>query len=379
MALTPGRWIAIALVAFALAPVIVFRTSDDRNDRYTRRELLAWRFGQANRRLHQAAERWRVELLVDSIRARTATPSSSHRMLFDRSLDSTARRVLAALANEVNGDRPTEPRVLTDVVFVLDTARHIQGIERSGYPGALATTYVLPRPGSPDRCVVIARVRPRGWAEVTSDIARARLLGPCAFYEAFGAPGAGVDQWLRGGGWIYGQLITWNDPASTWTPPSWMRDREYSLREAMGESGARCGKGVDSACARALLQPSPRLVQVRGSVLSVSYNPFARSSFWYSRTWDLGQMSPMLLADIVRDIGAERFAGFWRSGNEPLSAFRAATGVDLPTWTRRWIERVYHPEESGPTFSGSALLWGAAFLIAAVALTVRSAMHRQMA
>lgn len=377
MALTRSRWIALALLGFVLAPVLIFRPVREESYRPTTRDQLQARAGRAIARARDAAERVRISHLADSVKATTSgAPANTHRVMFDRSLDTATRRVLAELAHGATLNRPAQPRVATDIAFVIDTLRTFGGAQRRGFGGAMATVYLLPQPSTSGRCVVIARVRPWGVKEFRSEATRERLLGPCAFYEAFGQPGPAIERWLGDGAWSLAQS-NWQLGWSGWSTPRERRD--YPLRYAVGSRGVMCAAGNDSVCTAALEKSTVNFARLRNGVLSAEHNPYINSSGWYTRDWDFGMRSPALVGDMVTDLGVEKFARFWQSDLEPAAAFQAASGTTLPQWTRAWLHRTYHEEKSGAGSSGASLAWGAAILVLSLGVILRSAERRQMA
>jgi hypothetical protein len=378
MALTNSRWIALALLGFVLAPVLVFRPADERRYRPTTRDQLQARAGRAVARARDAAERLRIMQLADSLKATmSGAPANTHRVMFDHSLDTTTRRLLADLAHDATRNRSTQPRVATDIAFVVDTLRTFGGSTRRGFGGAMATVYLLPQPSTAGRCVAIVRVRPWGVNEFRSEASRERLLGPCAFYEAFGPPGGAVERWLNNGAWSLAQT-NWQLGWSSWSD-SWHERKKYPLRYALGSRGVLCAAGNDSVCTAALENSTVRFARLRNGLLAVDHNPYMNANPWFTRNWDFGMRSPALVGDMVSDLGAEKFARFWQSDLEPEAAFQAATGTPLPQWTRTWLHRTYHEEKTGAGLSGVSLAWGAAILALALAVILRTAERRQMA
>lgn len=376
MALTRSRWIALAALAFVLAPVLIFFDYEPRGYPYTERDRLQARVGRAERHVRAAAERIRTDRLVDSVTRSVPTAmGTSLRVGFDRALDSTPRRLLALAAGSATRERPAASRVGIDINFVVDSVQMIEGIQRRGYYGALSVNYVLPRRGSADRCIVLARVKPWGLNEFSSEASSQRLLGPCAFYETYGAPGPAIERWLAKGGWGFAQRASTDRP-QLWEG-RWNRD-EVPLRYMLGHLGVACAKGSREACANAIENPDLTGLRARDRLVMTEYNPYIMSN-WYSREWSLGSSSTALLADMARDLGAERFTRFWQSDAEPAAAFRAATNSEIADWTHDWLVKTYHAEDAGPGVSGTAWAWGLALLALSLGVVLRSAERRQMA
>ena len=376
MALTRSRWIALAALAFVLAPVLIFFDYEPRGYPYTERDRLQARVGRAERHVRAAAERIRTDRLVDSVtRSVPAAAGTALRLGFDRALDTAPRRLLSLAAGTATRERPAASRVGIDINFVVDSIQMIEGIQRRGYYGALSVNYVLPRRGSADRCIVLARVKPWGLNEFSSEASSERLLGPCAFYEAYGAPGPAIEQWLAKGGWALAQRASRDRPL-LWKG-RWKTD-EVPLRYMLGSLGVACAKGSRDACADAIEKPNITGLRARERLVMAEYNPYIMSN-WYSREWSLGSSSTALLADMARDLGTDRFTRFWQSDAEPAAAFRAATNADIADWTHDWVVKTYHAEKAGPGVSGTAWAWGLALLVLSLGVVLRSAERRQMA
>ena len=71
---------------------------------------------------------------------------------------------------------------------------------------------------------------------------------------------------------------------------------------------------------------------MRGVVLDLSFF-FEGRGFYGGRGY---------LADLVREVGRERFTQFWRSALPPDSAFAAATGMPIERWTAHWERERLH-------------------------------------
>jgi hypothetical protein len=362
-----------------IAPVLIFREQDEESYRYSRRDILSARANMAAQRLRDVVERQHVVKLNDSVRA--AMPHGTTGAMtveYDRAFTGETRQRLTALAADATIDRLANPVVPVDLRFVLDSSPVLERSTRRGFGGGMTIDYRLPR-ADDERCLVVARIHPRLVAELASDIARERLLGPCAFYHAFGRPGPAVERWLVKSGWMLAQMGTWRGDVRKWGGTRWIENDDYSLREVIGERGYRCATGSDSLCIDAVLDPRIASFRVGSGILSTAnYNPFTSSSYWYSRNWSFGQRAPYFLADMVRDHGVERFARFWQSDRDLPVAFQTATGSSLAGWTRAWLERVYHAERTGPAASPAATAWALALVVLAVALSTTLAERRQM-
>lgn len=391
MALTPSRWIAIALTGFVLAPVMIFGDPDIPEWRPTERDRLVERNHAAQTNLRRAAEQLRILQLRDSF-AHIAT-STTAPLLVDAGFDRASRVLIDSLVADARGDRAPTAGAPASVFFVLDTVTAVGGHPRgTGSRGTLAIDYVLPGDSS-HHCMVIARVRRASSrrlyeAELRSWTSRERILGPCAFFESFGMPGIAIRRWLDDRGWQFAQRSVWNEPPTRWLdglPDSSYRAR-IDLEYVIGSSGRACAGGRDTGCADALLTrlpPDDRLSSMRLSegVLSPGYfNPFIHGdNGWLTSSWPLGAREWTLLSDMVRSMGVERFGRFWTSELPPEQAFQAASGgVPLASWTREWIETTYHPQATGPALPAGATGFAALMLIVALVFSIAAARRRQM-
>jgi len=62
----------------------------------------------------------------------------------------------------------------------------------------------------------------------------------------------------------------------------------------------------------------------------------------------LGPRETLLLADMRRDLGAERFAAFWRSELAPEAAYESIAGEPLAAFLHRWTRERYI-DDGAPT------------------------------
>ena len=391
MALTPRRWIAIALMGCFLAPVVILHDVETPEWRLTERDQVTGRLHVAEAQLRRAADQLRVLQLRDSI-VPIASRSSAPAFAVDGAFDRDSRALIDSLVVAVRPERAMAARIPANVFFVLDTVTLVRGQSRHARArGALAIDYVLPT-DSTRRCVVIARVRTPAierlfQAELRSSISRERLLGPCAFLERFGFPGKSIRNWLDVRGWQLAQRAAWEQPAAPWldgSPDSAYRAR-IGLEFVMSSSGRACAGGRDQACLDALLLRSAgdgrqsRMTLSAGVLSPGYYNPFVHGdNGWLTRSWALGSREWTLLSDMVRSIGPERFEGFWSSELPPEQAFQAAAGTSLAGWTRAWIETTYHAQATGPALPAGATGFAALMLIAALGLTIVAARRRQI-
>lgn len=391
MALTAGRWIAIALTGFLLASIVILGDATIPEWRPSERDRLVERNRVAESRLRRAAHQLRVLQLRDSLTRIAATSAAPFAV--DAAFNRSDRALIDSLVAHAGAERSLAARIPASVFFVLDSVTEVSGHPRvSGSRGVLAIDYVLPD-DSLRRCIVIARVhavttRRLYEAELRSRISSERLLGPCGFYEHFGAPGQAIRRWLDDRGWQFAQRSPSNEPPIRWLdglPDSSYRTR-IDLDYVMRSSGRACAGGKDEACIESVLSRAPaddrrNSMDLDAGILSTGYfNPFVHGdNGWLTRSWPMGAREWTLLADMARSLGPERFEQFWTSDLAPEQAFQAAAGVPMSTWTREWIETTYHPQAAGPALPAGATGFAALILIVALGLTIVAAQRRQMA
>ncbi len=362
MALTPFRWIALAVIGALVVGTMLLEARQDTRRPDDPRLLLAGRAAELNSAAAFAAERVRSMELHDSIigSLRRAGSADTSRVLIDRGLQGWIGGALLGLALRTRDYRPARPQVPVELVFVLDTATRIHGVARVSR-NLLTGSYFLPRQKG-DPCVAIIHVRPNAdyqtlrryasWV-FRRDFAR-RLLGPCAFVERFGNPGPAVDQWLMDGAWTYARQVRWDRSLSPWTSP-WrsyeLGDTGWPLRGFVSNDGFRCFSGDAETCQRLLTTPrrdrsNRRDIDVLSHAQIVSAASLSGYFDW--RQVRLGPVEVGLLSDMVRDLGAAKFQRFWTSPEPVPVAFRGAAGRDLGDWVTEWAKTAYGENRRGP-------------------------------
>ncbi len=197
------------------------------------------------------------------------------------------------------------------------------------------------------------------------------LLGPCAYYAAFGRPGVHIEDWLESSDYKPAMWPAWAVDAEPLGPLSprelpWVRsDREGDLLP--------CAAGNRDACRAGALRPArfletylrrnPAYGRERGIV-------GARARWWYPSA--MGPNVERLLSDLLVDMGEGRFARFWTAEAPLETAFADAFGVELEDWMMRWARiQVGDIERPVPDPSWAALgllltavfVGGATFLV----------------
>jgi len=240
-----------------------------------------------------------------------------------------------------------------DELAPLDTTVRVVVVVRSPYG---AHTFLLPYGTDGRTCVASVSLRwelrrlgrvkeeppPR---DLIVDFFR-NSLGTCAYYAAFGQPGRAIEQWLEDRSFDLAGQPTWASPPTSPSGPeastaalfstllAGYDDRFRASFDALG-----CAGGEPGACRRALFGAVPTRFsryrpRMHGVVLDLAYFfEFEGRGFYGGRSY---------LADLVREVGRERFMKFWRSPLPPDSAFAAATGQPIERWTARWERKRLH-------------------------------------
>ncbi|HUQ80218.1 MAG TPA: hypothetical protein VM076_03710 [Gemmatimonadaceae bacterium] len=264
--------------------------------------------------------------------------SGAHAQIFVYADSSTIPRV--SDANKVR--RPLEPRGLVDVRFV------------------------LPEGTDGTHCVSVVRLRALAPENVRA-LRSHSLLGVCGFFAAFGMPGNGVRAWLTATGYRTALRSDWHIARA----PAIDATALYYLSDI----GGRCLTGERGACALAL-RVGDRAGQSTGGSMGAAVIDASVpvSAAIGGRKPLLGDAESEVLVAAVRELGAERFAAFWRSPAEPEQAFAAAFGVSLDAWTHVWAARTYGAAPARRTVSVRDVVWLA---IAAPVLLAIAARRRE--
>lgn len=397
MALTPFRWIVAAVAGCLMVGVVLMRT--DRpfmRDRGAEQQL-ARRAERLAGHASITADRLRLVQLNDSVNAVLPQPGNplSVRVLLDAALPSGYATVLDSAGWRALAPVRDSGHVGIDIVFLFDTVTRVRGAPVRG-SWSPRSDYVLPRNAS-ERCRAIIHIpapsqfRRNALAEWRSVAAAERIGGPCLYYRAFGMPGTQVGTWLITRGWAFAEGGSWNQ-ASTQVnlakDQGWLYDiptqailglnTSLPFLYSMSLDGVRCVAARVDACDRGLLDTErygPRLVN--GNILDHRYLSWEREG-WNNR--GLGRREWLLLADMVRTLGRERFGRFWTSNLPVPAAFESASDEPVGAWTSRWAVSQYGPLPGmGPGVSRSAGAMSLMFIVLAVLVTLRAGARRQFA
>jgi hypothetical protein len=392
MALTPIRWLAALIGGCLIVAVIAIRPVPQA----VRPDDPAVTFGEREYRYaveaNQAAGRLRLALLLDSIRAVAArSPMTPIRTFRDAAIPAIARTSLDSLAARAVRPVRDSGKIGIDIVFLFDTLSSLRGANPRPY--STVVDYVLPR-RSDERCVALVRIGPG--LDLRREIVRTfpstsaanRLLGPCAYYRTFGMPGRQIDGWLRNRGWAFAGASSWTHAVPALGEGNYNSANFMFFRPGFFDwrpSVVQCGAGVTSSCEHGVLdghgvvdrRGAPALWQ--GNILYHAYSWLNAPGYSNSDASLLGPKESFLLADMVREMGRDRFAKFWTSNDSVPAAFQSATSESLGVWTSRWAVETYGRMSRGPTITASTALVATVLFLLGVYVAIRVSAGRQYA
>jgi len=241
-------------------------------------------------------------------------------------------------------------------------------------------------PDSSDRTTCVALIPAWRWTgtlAVQPQVRHQRVedmlrtaLGPCAFYAAYGTPGKGVRHWLAKRGYDLARV------------PLWDRERPERPQDSfvMYQDGTRWWWGsVYRFPVTAIGCLAGRALSCRAAVLSgaeeASDDSLPRFLESDPRGWWRRQRllySDRYLADVVREVGHDRFLRFWNSTDPVDTALATALKMPVGEWTERWQRRFVPRLPLGPAAPLSATVIGLLLGGAAVAVVAVGARRRQV-
>ena len=324
----------------------------------------------------EVIERGRVRALAREV-TRT-TPASAHasapgepRFVFGAKVGAERSAAIArAVHAELNGTGVARTAYPLAIVAEVDTAAK-GAFYRVG-------TALPERLGDP--CVVILSL-PAAPHITFNQVASRRLLGPCAFFAAHGAPSEGTARWLRenrGG------------PAAFYVMPSaWSGDttrfRAKISSLGVGRSAElviRCIAGDLDAC-ESYLGPLERGRWWFEELESgVDYTPLETAfpgtdlvpaPFWATATQ---RIRHGLLSELRSTLGDERFTAVWRDDRGIFDAYQEATGQRLGSFVRDQLLARSEPTVRGPGVPPLSAVFALTLAGIALAAAVRFAGRR---
>jgi hypothetical protein len=390
MALTPFRWVALAIIGCMLAVVGLVSLVDSsirprRGPRIssasdTTEARLRDRAGALNQDAQNLASRYRLVYLLDSAtRAVARVPDTGMIRIFVADgyrpeVRATIDRSIRLARGMRGGDKGK-----VDLFVVSDTARSIRGITR--YLPQTEVRYQFPTRAG-DRCRVFIRTFQHGDVPgaFSSEKTAPQILGPCGFYAAFGEPGPAVRDWLVAGGWQYTLEGSWTTASiipEIGEEQSIFKREAPALRYLNVETGAtECIKGELATCERVAAIRAPR--RWAGAPVGEGTYALSLGRTRYFRG-AIGYQAGELLSDAVREMGRDRFMTFWTSPDSVPAAYQKASGERWGAFIHRWMIAHYGEIHPGPRMSSYALMTSAILVIIALGGTMLMSVRRTYA
>jgi hypothetical protein len=291
----------------------------------------------------------------------------------------TVERVRGGIARQLAALPARDSGMRLAVGIVLDTGESLAGVTVPRVSGAWRTDVAIPGTIAPDVCGVVLRVSaPYQISGPSANTRRAveylehspALLGACAWYLAYGAPGAGVARWLDSvrhlpvagrGEAFFGSGRSRQSAAQARSPRRSPFEEELLSLAPMHA----CAAGRLQWCEALLLGGLDRhLFPPAVGVAGVAVDPQRA----FSRTpYPALAVPRTLLSQIEREIGPDAFRRLWRSARPFDEAFLDVRGNPLGDWVHGRIVAQSGAVPSGPYPERSttlALIVGTAGLFA---------------
>lgn len=253
--------------------------------------------------------------------------------------------------------------------MVLDTAPRVLGAPTSRFDGV---THFFPEATDGRTCLAVLMIRQlsgygRAWWWFRPPRRHPEdVVGPCAYYAAFGEPGGQIKRWLESRHYSPAAYPGWAFSQDHGRVVLFDADSEFLYLTSLlyfSPGFVVCAAGHREPCRDALLWQAegPGAEPAPPGIFEVGVrdpdDPLAGTDAY-------------LLSDVLLDMGRERFARFWASELSVEEAFAAAMGVPLEEWVMRWARSHVDPQafdRGAPTSSCLlALLVAGACLAAGV-------------
>lgn len=301
-------------------------------------------------------------------RAQRAVAPATAGVTFDldpRLTEGQRREIMEQVRSEVSASAPGAPRYRLVVIGYVDP--------RGEWGARYERAVVLPTDAT-QACTVVLRI-PNALGGAFVRYATDRLLGTCAFYAAFGAPGAGVQQWLldtnlRRAGFLQPPSALIGDTSRT------VIERYNAIDRSEYEA---CRAGQAEGCAAVFSPtdaPNARLagfgLRSRGGTRSLVETPELRIFYPTSLGSESAFVAGGLLAALADSVGAARFTEIWQSPLSPAEAFERQSGRPLTAWVRSHLATRMEPYHAGPAIPRlqALLAFGLALLSTGVAIAL---------
>ncbi len=260
-------------------------------------------------------------------------------------------RLHTAVRHEVQLVETLDPHVLVGVALVHEKAGGHPSLRRAW--SVFGSEYFAGVVDEREVCVVV-----RGFADVGSQsLSRVLrdwapeaapyptgILGVCGLYLAYGAPGPGIDRWLRDEGayslaenrWLGEQLpAEMTEHRAMWG----MWRQTYPGSSVIAGEGCLAGRTV--ACRNLVHGHRDTRREAFVQLPLWIHEDGARGRFGDAESW--------WMADLEEEFGVERLRRFWTSEQDPDQAFLAAFGEPIVEWTMRWAQAQQGPQRAGPS------------------------------
>lgn len=224
---------------------------------------------------------------------------------------------------------------------------------------------------------------------------QAHPLQLCRFWARYGPPGSEVDRWIRAGA---AHFMTFERDRM----PSYLE--ELLAREARrGLFGSlemeervqapapteACLDGRFDVCGALLLDTLrwDRLAHRRAGHVGEWWTAFdsvraVSSAFAATATSDgaepFGLATPLLMHDLERAMGPERFRRFWTSELPVEQAFEEAFEERPGEWVHGWLTGYFGTHRAGPRLEASAVGFGLLLMVLAAGVAVGLARRREV-
>ncbi len=378
MPLTTMRWRLTLVACCAATLLLALQSPEEPVSRFGRLSIARSR----NQRLlavttamERTADEYvhdRLRSVLDSVARAEPVPSLESTPIDNRPLtgalsviavDTVGRSALPAVRQMAERELAalSAPRVPVRIV-VMQTPR--ESFPRLMYRNAgdspFARYVQLPTaPGGVCTLLLTARVADRDQLAATL-AASDGVLGPCAFLVQFGLPGRAIRAHLDSIQWHTAAFARWTAAPDSAEPPR-------TPWTDLTRDGVRCLVRGDAACARAwratpgrAREETPPEFAGPGLPDSGLTGPLP----WYGVHGDsYGMRQRLYFSDLVREVGPDRFAEFWRSDAPVETAFTQLLGLDDRAWTSRWLARTYERYAPSPAPSRAAVAWWAVVLV----------------
>lgn len=229
--------------------------------------------------------------------------------------------------------------------------------------GDAAFSRVVQLPTAPGgACTLLLTARIADREQLASTLAASDgVLGPCAFLAQFGFPGRALRAHIDSVRWHTAAFARWSERPDSGEPPRppW---------SDLTRDGVRCLVRGDDACARAWRatpEPSRWEYDLQSENPRLDDRGLTGPLPWYAvHGASFGMRQRLFFSDLVREVGPERFAGFWRSDAPVDSAFTRLLGMHEREWTARWLARAYERYTPSPAPSRAGVAWWVLVFIA---------------